>query len=103
MSTGVEFEQGRLYVEPRKSVLFFARLGEARLRCYVTLETLVEHFGARRDIANAYKYCLRAYDRNDEVIQEIARQLILENEFAPDGAIVVGAATVAERGLAQAA
>ncbi len=89
MPSGVEFEQGRLYVEPRQSVLFFARAGGKRLSCYVARETLVEHFGARRETTSAYKYCLCAYDRNAEAIHEIARQQILAQAFAPDGAIVL--------------
>lgn len=89
MPFGVEFEQGRLYVEPRQSVLFFARVGEKRLCCYVARETLVGHFGAKHETTSAYKYCLRAYDRNAEAIHAIARQLILAHAYAPDGAIVL--------------
>jgi hypothetical protein len=103
MPFGVEFEQGRLYVEPRHSVLFFARRGELRLRCYVTRVTLEEHFGARMDPTNAYKFCLRAYDRNAELIHEVARQLIAEEAFTADGAIVVTPQAVEKKGRALAA
>lgn len=102
MPVGVEFEQGRLYVEPRQSVLFFARVGEQRLRCYVTRDALVQHCGARADAANAYKYCLRAYDRNAELIHEVARRLIAAKGYAADGAVVVVAAAIEEQ-VAQAA
>jgi hypothetical protein len=103
MLSRVEFEQGRLYVEPRQSVLFFARHGEERLRCYVKCEVLVEHFGARREPANAYKFCLCAYDRNVEAIHEIAAQLIDARAFASDGAIVITREALEARRLAQAA
>jgi hypothetical protein len=72
----IRFEDGRLYVEPRESVLFFARVGDARIRCYVDRATLVEHFGAKDDAHNAYKFCVCAYDRNREPIQQLARRLL---------------------------
>ena len=103
MPFGVEFEQGRLYVEVRESVLFFARVGEQRLRCYVTRDTLVAHFGARKDTATAYKFCLCAYDRKAEIIHEIAKQVITDKAFASDGAVVITPEVVEEYGLALAA
>jgi Protein of unknown function (DUF1488) len=102
MPAGVEFEQGRLYVEARQSVLFFARIGEQRLRCYVTRDALAQHFGAQSETANAYKYCLRAYDRNAELIHEVARQLIAAKRYAPDGAVIVIPEAIEEH-VAQAA
>jgi hypothetical protein len=103
MSTGVEFEHGRLYVEARHSVLFFARVGGERLSCYITCEALVMHFGARQETANAYKYCLCAYDRNTEVIHQIAAQCIDDGAFESDGAIELTAKCVEEHRLALAA
>src|SRR5262245_13325650 len=97
MSSGVEFEQGRLYVDLRQSVLFFARVGELRLRCYVTRDVLVGHFGARPEVANAYKYCLRAYDRNVELIHAAAERLISAKHYASDGAVIVGPAAIGEQ------
>jgi len=85
----IRFEDGRLYVEPRESVLFFARVGEARIRCYVDRATLVEHFGAKDDAENAYKFCVCAYDRNREPIQELATRLIDEVGFAADGEVLI--------------
>ncbi|HLB17145.1 MAG TPA: DUF1488 domain-containing protein [Burkholderiales bacterium] len=85
----IRFEDGRLYVEPRESVLFFARVGEARIRCYVDRATLVEHFGAKDDAENAYKFCVCAYDRNREPIQELATRLIDEVGLAADGEVLI--------------
>jgi len=85
----IHFEDGRLYVEPRESVLFFARVGEARIRCYVPRATLVEHFGAKDDAANAYKFCVCAYDRNREPIQRIATRLIDELKLTWDSEISI--------------
>jgi hypothetical protein len=85
----IRFEDGRLYVEPRESVLFFARVGEARIRCYVDRATLVEHFGARDDAENAYKFCVCAYDRNREPIQELATRLIDEVGLATEGEVLI--------------
>jgi hypothetical protein len=85
----IRFEDGRLYVEPRESVLFFARVGDARVRCYVDRATLVEHFGAKDDAVNAYKFCVCAYDRNREPIQEIATRLLGEVELAADGEVLI--------------
>ena len=88
MPFGVEFEEGRLYVESRQSVLFFARVAGKRLHCYVGRDTLVEYFGARSAVTSAYKYCLCAYDRNAEAIHEIAGQLIAAHALAADGTIL---------------
>ncbi|MGH8681141.1 MAG: DUF1488 domain-containing protein [Burkholderiales bacterium] len=85
----IRFEDGRLYVEPRESVLFFARVGDARIRCYVDRATLVEHFGAKDDAANAYKFCVCAYDRNREPIQELATRLIDESGFAAEDEVLI--------------
>jgi hypothetical protein len=35
MNVSVTFEARRLYVAPRKSVLFLVRVGDQRVRCYV--------------------------------------------------------------------
>jgi hypothetical protein len=85
----IRFEDGRLYVEPRESVLFFARVGEARIRCYVDRATLVEHFGAKDDAENAYKFCVCAYDRNREPIQELATRLIGETRPAGEAEVLI--------------
>jgi len=85
----IRFEDGRLYVEPRESVLFFARVGEARIPCYVDRATLVAHFGAKDDAANAYKFCVCAYDRNREPIQELATRLIGATGPAGEGEVLI--------------
>jgi len=85
----IRFEDGRLYVEPRESVLFFARVGDARIWCYVDRATLVEHFGAKDDAENAYKFCVCAYDRNREPIQELATRLIDEAGLTTDGEVLI--------------
>jgi hypothetical protein len=85
----IRFEDGRLYVEPRASVLFFARVGEARIRCFVDRATLVTHFGAKDDAENAYKFCVCAYDRHREPIQELATRLIDEAGCAGDDEVLI--------------
>ena len=91
----VTFEQRRLYVAPRKSVLFFAQVGERRLRCYVKHAVLLEPQSVPRDEAEAYKQYLSAYDRNKDLIQASARRLIEANVLEPDGAVIVSSAAMA--------
>jgi hypothetical protein len=52
------FEARRVYVAPRKSVLFFAVIGEQRLRYYVHETVLLEGRDSARDETEAYKDCL---------------------------------------------
>lgn len=85
----MKFEQGRFYVEPHQSVLFFAHAGQRRLHCYVTREALMTYFGAKDDALNAYKHCLCAYDRYTATIQSIAERLIGGDAWTPDGAITI--------------
>ena len=47
----ITFETQRLYVAPRKSVLFFARVGDQRVRCYVEQDALIEPARALREEA----------------------------------------------------
>jgi hypothetical protein len=91
----VTFEQRRLYVAPRKSVLFFALVGERRLRCYVKHAALLEPQSVPRDEAEAYRHYLSAYDRNRDLIQAAARRLIETNVLEPDGAVIVSSVAVA--------
>jgi hypothetical protein len=100
MNAAISFEYGRLYVEPRESVLFFARRGEERIRCYVTKSALVKRFRAKDDAANAYKYCLCAYDRNSAEIQATARRLLEENRLAADRTVVVSPEVIADPEMA---
>ena len=63
------FETPRLYVAPRKSVLFFARVGDQRVRCYIEQDALVEPARALREEADIYQRCLRAFDHHKHLIQ----------------------------------
>jgi hypothetical protein len=96
MTAAISFEYGRLYVEPRESVLFFARRGEERIRCYVTKSALVKRFRARDDADNAYKYCLCAYDRNSAAIQAAAKRVLEEDRLTADRTVVLGTELAAE-------
>jgi hypothetical protein len=83
------FEARRVYVAPRKSVLFFAVIGEQRLRYYVHETVLLEGRDSARDETEAYKDCLSAYDRDKDLIQAVARRLIETNDLELDSAIIV--------------
>ena len=85
----VTFEARRLYVAPRKSVLFFAVVGERRLRCYVHETALLERQDVPRDETEAYQHYLSAYDRDKDLIQAVARRLIEANVLELDGAVIV--------------
>ena len=89
MQMNVTFEARRAYVAPRKSVLFFAVLGERRLRCYVQEAALLERQSSPRDATEAYEHCLSVYDRNKDLIQAAARRLIEANLLERDGAVIV--------------
>ena len=91
----VTFEQRRLYVAPRRSVLFFALVGERRLRCYVQRAALIEAQSAPRDEAEAYKHYPAAYDRDKDLIQAAARRLIEADILEPDGAVIVSSVAIA--------
>jgi hypothetical protein len=89
------FEPDYLYVEPRQSVLFFARIGGRRLRCYVERAALVAHCEAEDEAHEAYRHCLRAYHRNRDMIQAVARALIESSALAPECVVVVSAVAIA--------
>jgi hypothetical protein len=91
----IAFEDRRLYVAPRKSVLFFARVSDRRLRCYVRHAALCEPGSAPHDEAEAYKHYLSAYDRDKDRIQAAARRLIEANVLEPDGAVIVSSVAIA--------
>ena len=74
----VTFEARRFYVAPRKSVLFFARLGDQRVRCYVEQDALIEPERALREDADAYRCYLLAFDHHRDLIQATARRLIAD-------------------------
>jgi hypothetical protein len=83
------FETRRLYVAPRKSILFFAKVGERRVRCYVKQDALIEPARGLREDADLYQRCLLAFDQQRDAIQAAAMRLIDENVLESDGAVVV--------------
>ena len=66
----VTFEARRLYVAPRKSVLFFAKVGDQRVRCYVEQDSLIEPARALREDTDIYQRCLLAFDHHKNLIQD---------------------------------
>ena len=94
----ITFETQRLYVAPRKSVLFFARVGDQRVRCYVEQDALIEPARALREEADVYQRCLLAFDHHMHLIQATARRLIEANVGGLDGVVVVSSAALALEG-----
>jgi len=91
----VAFESRRLYVAPRKSVLFFARIGAHRVRCYVEQDALIERARALREDTDLFQRCLLAFDDHKDLIQAAARRLIAAR--ADDdlhGAVIVSSAAL---------
>jgi hypothetical protein len=91
----VTFEARRLYVAPRKSVLFFAKVGDQRVRCYVNQDALVEPARGLREDADVYQRCLLAFDQHRDAIQAAARRLIEAHVLESDGAVVVSKTALA--------
>jgi Protein of unknown function (DUF1488) len=91
----ITFETPRLYVAPRKSVLFFARVGDQRVRCYVEQDALIEPGRALREEADIYQRCLLAFDHHKDLIQATARRLIAAKGDQLDGALVVSSTALA--------
>ena len=83
----VTFEARRLYVAARKSVLFFAKVGDQRVRCYVQQDALVET--ARGDATDLYQRCLDCFDQHRDAIQAAAMRLIDASVLTTDGAVIV--------------
>jgi hypothetical protein len=95
INVSVTFEGRRLYVAPRKSVLFFARVGDQRVRCYVQQDALIEPARGLREDADVYQRCLLAYDHHRDLIQAAARHLIEARVGGLDGVVVVSSAALA--------
>jgi Protein of unknown function (DUF1488) len=95
INVSVTFEARRLYVAPRKSVLFFARVGDQRVRCYVQQDALIEPTRAQREEADVYQRCLLAYDHHRDLIQAAASRLIEARVGGLDGVVVVSSAALA--------
>jgi hypothetical protein len=91
----ITFEPRRLYVAPRKSVLFFANVGAVRVRCYVKEDALVDAARALREETDVYQRLLLAFDQHRDAIHAAARRLIDAKVVDPDGAIVVSRTALA--------
>ncbi|HKA58496.1 MAG TPA: DUF1488 family protein [Gemmatimonadales bacterium] len=90
----IAFESRRLYVAPRKSVLFFARIGDHRVRCYVEQDALIERARALREETDLFQRCLLAFDDHKDLIQAAARRLIAAKVDDLHGAVVVSSAAL---------
>ncbi|MGA0610805.1 DUF1488 family protein [Caldimonas sp. KR1-144] len=76
----IPFDTTRTFVEEAASVMFFARVGERTVRCYVTRSALESYFGADADHdALESSACLRAFDANARRIEAIARECLGSN------------------------
>ncbi len=89
------FERRRVYVAPRKSVLFFARVGDRRVRCYVRQDALNDPPQAPREDMDVYQRCLLAFDDNKDLIQAAARRLIEAQTVDALDAVVVSSTALA--------
>jgi hypothetical protein len=91
----IVFEPRRFYVAPRKSVLFFARVGEERIRCYVRQEALVEPARGLREEADVFQRCLLAFDQHRTAIEATAARLLGAGLIDEDGAVTISTAALA--------
>ncbi len=95
LKVDVTFESRRLYVAPRKSVLFFARAGGERVRCYVKEDALVDLGRGLREETDLYQRCLLVFDQHRAAIQAAAARLIEAKVRESDGAVVVSRTALA--------
>lgn len=91
----IVFETRRLYVAPRRSVLFFAKVRDHRVRCYVAEDALIETPRALREESDLYQRCLLAFDRHKDSIQAVARRLLEAKGDDLDGALIVSGSALA--------
>jgi len=89
------FEARRLYVAPRKSVLFFARIGDEKIRCYVQQNALIEPARGLREESDVFQRCLLAFDQHRRAIESAAKRLIEANRFDGDGGVTISRAALA--------
>ena len=89
------FESGRLYVAPRKSVLFLARIADEKIRCYVTQDALIEPPRSLREESDVFQRCLLAFDQHRGAIESAAARLIEASKFDPDGAVTISRTVLA--------
>ena len=85
----ITFESRRLYVAPRKSILFFARMGDEKIRCYVEQDALIEPARGLREESDVFRRCLLAFDQHRGAIESAAARLIKANRLDPDGAATI--------------
>jgi hypothetical protein len=91
----IVFEPRRLYVAPRKSVLFFARLDGKKVRCYVEQDALVEPARGLREEADIFQRCLLAFDQHRTAIESAAARLLMAGQLDEDGAVTVSSIALA--------
>jgi hypothetical protein len=91
----IEFESRRFYVAPRKSVLFFARVGEDKVRCYVRQDALIEPPRGLREDADVFQRCLLAFDQHRSAIESAAARLLKSGELDQDGAVTISSTALA--------
>ena len=89
------FEARRLYVATRKSVLFFARIGDEKIRCYVQQNALIEPPRGLREEADVFQRCLLAFDQHRRAIESAAKRLIEAKRFDGDGGVTISRAALA--------
>lgn len=91
----IVFEPRRLYVAPRKSVLFFARVNDEKIRCYVHEDALVEPARGLREEADLVQRCLLAFDAHRTAIESAAERLLTGGRIDEDGAVTISKAVLA--------
>jgi hypothetical protein len=89
------FEPRRLYVAPRKSVLFFARINEEKIRCYVHEDALVEPARGLREEADVFQRCLLAFDAHRAAIESAAARLLMAGQLNEEGAVTISKTALA--------
>lgn len=85
----IEFEQRRIYVATRRSILFFARVGNEKIRCYLEQDALLAPARGLREEADLFQRCLIEFDRHRSAIESTAAHLIRTNGLDPDGAVTI--------------
>lgn len=89
------FEARRLYVAPRKSVLFFARSNDEKIRCYVQQDALIEPARGLREESDVFQRYLLAFDQHRHTVESAAKRLIEAKKFDADGGVTISRAALA--------
>jgi hypothetical protein len=90
----ITFESRRLYVAPRRSVLFFAKRETEKIRCYVSQDALIEPPRSLREESDVFQRCLLAFEQHRPAIESAAERLIRAREFDADGAVTISTAAL---------